>query len=89
MKAAISSCRAWMKVILSSARRMAPKTPPPHGAKDAIDAVARVTVDAPHSPLVQTLDNKVTNGSRHDPASLRCGRSSRSRGGTCNRNAAA
>jgi hypothetical protein len=34
-------------------------------AKDAVDAVAGIAIDAPHTPLVKSFDKKIANGLRH------------------------
>ena len=57
MKAAISSCRAWMNSILPSARLQR--------AEHAVDAVAGIAEDPPHAPGMQPLDKKIADGLCH------------------------
>jgi hypothetical protein len=53
MKAAISSCRACTNSILPSARCSAPKT---------IVMPSPDSHDAPHTPLVKSLDKEIADG---------------------------
>jgi hypothetical protein len=41
---------------------------PAHRTEYAVDAVTGIAIDAPHTPLMQSLDNEVSDCSRHDLA---------------------